>query len=83
MFGATSDMEWSLNPSEGWNSFANTNPIFSGNVRVYVRVTATGTQIASDPVYFTFKENNVDDSNGTFNQKISKQLKSTLLNQVI
>ena len=25
-------------------------------------VTATGTQIASDPVYFTFKENNVDDS---------------------
>jgi len=62
MFGATSDMEWSLNPSEGWNSFANTNPIFSGNVRVYVRVTATGTQIASDPVYFTFKENNVDDS---------------------
>ncbi len=62
MIGATNEMEWSLNPQEGWNSFANTNPIFSGNVRVYVRVIATGTQIASDPVYYTFTANNTDDT---------------------
>lgn len=62
MIGVTNEMEWSLNPYEGWNSFANTNPIFNGNKRVYVRVIAKGTQIASDPVYFTFKENNVDDT---------------------
>lgn len=61
LLNATRDMEWSLNPSEGWNSFATTNPLFSGNVRVYVRVIAAGTQLASDPVYYTFTENNTDD----------------------
>lgn len=61
LLNATRDMEWSLNPSEGWNSFATTNPLFSGNVRVYVRVIAVGTQLASDPVYYTFTENNTDD----------------------
>ncbi|MCX4302856.1 MAG: hypothetical protein K1W33_05085 [Clostridia bacterium] len=55
-------MEWTLDPSGEWNSFANTNPVFNGNTRVYVRVTASGTQVASDPVYFTFKENNSDDT---------------------
>lgn len=62
MLGVTDEMEWTLNPAEGWNSFSNTNPIFSGNKRVYVRVVASGTQIASDPVYYTFTENNSDDS---------------------
>ena len=55
-------MEWTLDPNGEWNSFANTNPIFNGNKRVYVRVIAAGTQVASDPVYFTFKENNSDDT---------------------
>lgn len=62
MIGTTDQMEWSLDPNEGWNSFSNTNPIFSGNKRVYVRVVAAGTQIASDPVYYTFTENNTDDA---------------------
>ncbi len=62
MLGVTSDMEWTLDPKDGWNSFANTNPVFNGNKRVYVRVTAAGTQTASDPVYFTFTENNSDDT---------------------
>ncbi len=61
MIGVTDEMEWTLNPADGWNSFANTNPIFSGNKRVYVRVIAKGTEIASDPVYYTFKENNTND----------------------
>lgn len=62
ILNATSDMEWTLDPDGEWNSFANTNPVFNGNKRVYVRVIATGTQVASDPVYFTFKENNTDDT---------------------
>ncbi len=62
ILNATSDMEWTLDPNGEWNSFADTNPIFNGNTRVYVRVTAAGTQVASDPVYFTFKENNTDDT---------------------
>ncbi len=62
MIGATNEMEWTLDPKDGWNSFANTNPIFSGNKRVYVRIIAAGTQIASDPVYYTFTENNSDDT---------------------
>lgn len=62
MLGVRNDMEWTLDPNGEWNSFANTNPIFSGNKKVYVRVIATGTQIASDPVYYTFKENNSDDT---------------------
>lgn len=61
IIGATKDMEWSLNPAEGWNSFANTNPLITGNTRVYVRVIAAGTQLASDPVYYTFTANNTDD----------------------
>ena len=61
ILGVKADMEWSLNPAEGWNSFATTNPVFSGDVRVYVRVTAAGTQLASDPVYYTFKKNNTND----------------------
>ncbi len=62
ILNATSDMEWTLDPNGEWNSFASTNPVFNGNKRVYVRVTAAGTQVASDPVYFTFKENNSDDT---------------------
>ncbi len=64
MFGATNEMEWTLTPNDGesWSSFANTNPIFSGNKRVYVRIIASGTQIASDPVYYTFTANNSDDT---------------------
>ncbi len=62
ILNATSDMEWTLDPNGEWNSFANSNPIFNGNKKVYVRVIASGTQIASDPVYFTFKENNSDDT---------------------
>ena len=62
ILNATNDMEWTLDPNGEWNSFANTNPIFNGNKRVYVRVIAAGTQVASDPVYFTFKENNSDDT---------------------
>ena len=62
IMNATSDMEWTLDPEGEWNSFADTNPIFNGDKKVYVRVTAAGTQVASDPVYFTFKENNSDDT---------------------
>ncbi|MCI9177468.1 MAG: hypothetical protein HFJ28_02575 [Clostridia bacterium] len=62
ILNATSDMEWTLDPNGEWNSFASTNPVFNGDKRVYVRVTAAGTQVASDPVYFTFKENNSDDT---------------------
>ncbi len=54
-------MEWTLNPEDGWNSFATTNPLFNGNKRVYVRVISVGTQLASNPVYYTFTENNTDD----------------------
>lgn len=61
LLGVTRDMEWTLDPNEGWNSFATTNPLFSGHKRVYVRVIAAGTQIASDPVYYTFNENNSND----------------------
>jgi len=62
LIGTTSEMEWTLDPADGWNSFANTNPIFNGNKRVYLRIIATGTQIASDPVFFTFTQNNTDDT---------------------
>jgi len=63
MIGVTDEMEWTLNPADGWNSFANTNPIFSGNKRVYVRVIAKGTEIASDPVYYTFTDNSSSETN--------------------
>lgn len=62
LYGTTSEMEWSLDPSNGWNSFAGTNPIFEGEKVVYVRVVAKGTQLASNPVHYTFHKNNSDDT---------------------
>jgi len=57
MYGTNSSMEWTLDPNGEWTSFANSNPLFSGNKKVYVRTIANGTNIASDSVYFTFTDN--------------------------
>lgn len=62
ILNARSDMEWTLDPNGEWTSFSVSNPVFNGNTRVYVRVTAEGTQVSSDPVYYTFTENNSDDT---------------------
>ena len=57
-------MEWSLDPNGGeWNSFADTNPTFRGDVRVYIRKLATGVYTITDPVYFTFTKNVSSDTN--------------------
>ncbi len=62
--GANSTMEWSLDPNGGeWNSFADTNPTFRGDVRVYIRKLATGVYTITDPVYFTFTKNVSSDTN--------------------
>ncbi len=55
--GATDKMEWTLDPNGEWNSFADTNPTFKGDVRVYVRMLATGIYTMSEPVYYTFTAN--------------------------
>ncbi len=52
--GATDKMEWTLDPDGEWNSFADTNPTFKGDVRVYIRMLANGIYTMSEPVYFTF-----------------------------
>ncbi len=57
MFGTTADMEWTLDPNGEWNSFANTNPIFNGNKKVYVRLHASGTKLASNIATYTFTNN--------------------------
>ena len=57
IYGTTALMEWTLDPAGGWTSFANSNPLFSGEKRVYVRTIANGTNVASDSVYFTFTDN--------------------------
>lgn len=69
MYGVNGAMEWTLDPSQGWNSFENTNPIFNGNKKVYLRVKASGTKIASDPVYFTFTENVVTETKAYIQSK--------------
>ena len=61
--GATDKMEWTLDPNGEWNSFADTNPTFKGDVRVYIRMLATGIYTMSDPVYFTFTTNTSSDTN--------------------
>ena len=62
IMGATDKMEWTLDPDGEWNSFTDTNPIFKGDVRVYVRMLATGIYTMSDPVYFTFTTNTTSES---------------------
>lgn len=62
IMGATDKMEWTLDPNGEWNSFADTNPTFKGDVRVYVRMLATGMNTMSEPVYFTFTTNTTSES---------------------
>lgn len=61
IYGVTDLMEWTLDPNGEWTSFAESNPLFTGNKKVYVRLIATGTSTTSDPVYYTFTENIIDD----------------------
>lgn len=60
--GDTSKLEWTLDVNGEWNSFADTNPIFKGDVVVYVRLVATGTAIKSNPVHYTFTTNASSDT---------------------
>lgn len=55
--GATDKMEWTLDPNGEWNSFAETNPTFSGDKVVYVRMQATGVFTTTAPVHYTFTTN--------------------------
>lgn len=61
IYGVTDIMEWTLDPSGEWTSFADGNPLFVGDKKVYVRLRPTGTRTASDAVYYTFTENIIDD----------------------
>ncbi len=61
IYGVTDLMEWTLDPNGEWTSFAESNPLFTGNKKVYVRLTATGTSTTSDAVHYTFTENIIDD----------------------
>ena len=63
IYGVTDLMEWTLDPNGEWTSFAESNPLFTGNKKVYVRLKATGTSTTSDQVYYTFTENIVDEKN--------------------
>lgn len=56
MYGTTNAMEWTLDLNGEWTSFATSNPLFNGNKRVYVRTIANGTNLPSDPVYFSFTD---------------------------
>ncbi len=62
LMGTTDNMQWTLDPNDEWNSFADTNPIFKGDVKVYVRMLATDVYTTSDPVYFTFTTNTSSES---------------------
>jgi len=57
MFGTTDKMEWTSDPDGEWYSFADTNPIFSGDKVIYVRMRATGTKTTTNTVRYTFTMN--------------------------
>lgn len=57
MYGTTALMEWTLDLKGEWTSFATSNPLFSGDKKVYVRTMANGTNVASDYVWYTFTDN--------------------------
>lgn len=61
IYGVTDLMEWTLDPNGEWTSFAESNPLFTGNKKVYVRLKATGTSTTSNQVHYTFTENIIDD----------------------
>ena len=61
--GATDQMEWTLDPNSGeWTSFADGKPNLRGDVVVYLRLMASGTNTTSDPVHYTFTTNTSSES---------------------
>ena len=62
VIGADSTMEWRYSEKDVWTSYASSFPDLTGNKTVQVRVSATGTKVASDYVVFTFTEDNQPDT---------------------
>ena len=61
--GTTDQMEWTLDPNSGeWTSFADGKPNLRGDVVVYLRLMASGTNTTSDPVHYTFTTNTSSES---------------------
>ncbi len=61
--GTTDQMEWTLDPNSGeWTSFADGKPNLRGDVVVYLRLIASGTNTTSDPVHYTFTTNTSSES---------------------
>ena len=61
--GTTDQMEWTLDPNSGeWTSFADGKPNLRGDVVVYLRLIASGTNTTSDHVHYTFTTNTSSES---------------------
>lgn len=56
--GVDLKMEWRYSENDIWTSYAKSSPDLTGNKKVQVRVSATGTKLASDFATFTFTEDN-------------------------
>ena len=56
--GTNDQMEWTLDPtSSEWTSFSEGSPNLKGDVVVYLRLKASGTNTTSDPVHYTYTMN--------------------------
>lgn len=56
--GVTLDYEWRNSESDPWTSYKVASPDNTGDKTLYVRKSATGTQLTSDSVTYTFTEDN-------------------------
>ncbi len=62
VMGATLTMEWRYKESDAWTSYNAASPDLTGDKSVQVRVGATGTNLPSASVTYTFTEDNQPDT---------------------
>jgi hypothetical protein len=78
IIGVTSKMEWRASDDEEWTSFSVSNPRFTGNQSIQVRVKATGTVKESATTTYTFTEDNLPNTRlYIYNENISVSSYST------
>ncbi len=56
--GVELDTEWRYSDSDKWTSYLTASPDLTGNKTIQIRQPASGTMLASEPVTYTFKEDN-------------------------
>lgn len=61
LIASVPEMEWKLNETDKWTSYRELEPDLTGNKKVFVRMSATGTHLEGDTVEYEFTQDKAND----------------------